>query len=153
MSKKFAFRLQPVLDHRQRIEDEKKQTVALRRKACDEAQAELDRLNAEFREQSALVRTRHHEFDAETLRAHYGHLHFLDRVIDAQIRILAERRAALERAQQDLMAAQKDRKVVDKLKDRRKAAYVAEEMRIEQGELEDANARAYGRAQRIGGTQ
>jgi len=86
------------------------------------------------------------------LRAHYGHLHFLDRVIDAQIRVLAERRAALDRARQDLMAAQKDRKVVDKLKDRRKATHAAEEMRLEQGELEDANARAYGRAHRIGGT-
>jgi flagellar FliJ protein len=152
MSRRFVFRLQPVLDHRQRIEDEKKQTVALRQRACDDAQAELDRLNTEFREHSTLVRTRHQAFDAETLRAHYGHLHFLDRVIDAQIRVLAERRAALERARQDLMAAQKERKVVDKLKDRRRAAYAAEEMRIEQGELEDANARAYGRVQRIGGT-
>jgi flagellar protein FliJ len=153
MPQKFIFRLQPVLDHRQRLEDEKKQTMAVRQRACDEAQAELDRLNLEFREHSMMVRTQHKEFDAEALRAHYGHLHFLDRVIDAQIRVLAERRAALERARQDLVAAQKDRKVVDKLKDRRKALFVAEEMRIEQGELDDANARAYGRVQRIGGTQ
>jgi flagellar protein FliJ len=153
MAKRFAFNLQPVLDHRQRIEDEKKQVVALRRRACDEAKAELDRLNGEFREHATLVRTQHHEFDGETLRAHYGHLHFLDRVIDAQIRLLAERQAALERARKDLVAAQKDRKVVDKLKERRRAAFVAEEMRIEQSELEDANARAYGRMQRIGGSQ
>jgi len=153
MGKRFAFSLQPVLDHRRRIEDEKKQTVALRQRACDEAQAELDRLNAEFREHSMLVRTKHHNFDAESLRAHYGHLHFLDRVIDAQIRVVAERRASLERARQDLVEAQRDRKVVDKLKDRRKASFHAEEMRIEQGELDDANARAHGRVQRIGGTQ
>jgi flagellar protein FliJ len=153
MSQKFVFRLQPVLDHRQRIEDEKKQTMAVRQRACDEAKAELDRLNLEFQLHSALLRAKHQEFDGETLRAHYGHLHFLDRVIDAQIRVLAERRAALERARQDLVAAQKDRKVVDKLKDRRKATFVAEEMRIEQGELDDANARAYGRVQHIGGTQ
>jgi flagellar FliJ protein len=151
--KRFSFNLQPVLDHRQRIEDEKKQTVALRQRASDEAKAELDRLNAEFREYSVLIRTQHRAFDAESLRAHYGHLHFLNRVIDSQIRVLAERRAALDRARVDLIAAQKGRKVVDKLKDRRKAAYAAEEMRIEQSELDDANARAYGRAQGIGGTQ
>jgi flagellar FliJ protein len=151
--KRFSFSLQPVLDHRQRIEDEKKQTVALRQRASDEAKAELDRLNAEFREYSVLIRAQHKTFDAESLRAHYGHLHFINRVIDAQIRVLAERRAALDRARQDLIAAQKGRKVVDKLKDRRKAAYAAEEMRIEQSELDDANARAYGRAQGIGGRQ
>src|SRR5580698_7123084 len=114
MAKRFVFSLQSVLDHRQRIEDEKKQTVALRQRACEEARAELDRLNAEFRDHATLVRTQHQGFDAETLRAHYGHLHFLDRVIDAQIRVLAERQAALDRARRDLMAAQKDRKVVDK---------------------------------------
>jgi flagellar FliJ protein len=153
VAKKFSFALQPVLDHRQRIEDEKKQVVAARMRACDEAKAELDRLNAEFREESSLLRTQHKRFDAESLRAHYAHLHFLDRVINAQIRVLAERRAALERARQDLAAAQKDRKIVDKLKDRRRSAFAAEEMRIEQSELEDANARVYGRMQRIGGTQ
>jgi len=151
--KKFVFALQPVLDHRQRIEDEKRQTVAMRQRSADEAKAELDRLNAEFREETTLLRAGHRQFDAESLRAHYAHLHFLDRVIDAQIRLLAERRAAVERARQDLVAAQKDRKIVDKLKDRRQTAFAAEEMRIEQGELEDANARAYGRMQRIGGTQ
>jgi flagellar FliJ protein len=151
--KRFTFNLQPVLEHRQRIEDEKKQTVAVRQRAVHDAKAELDRLNEEFREYTARIRTQHRALDAEGLRSHYGHLHFLNRLIDAQIRVLAERRAALERARQDLIAAQKQRKVVDKLKDRRKAAFVAEELRIEQSEIEDANARAYGRVQRIGGTQ
>ncbi|HTX58299.1 MAG TPA: flagellar export protein FliJ [Verrucomicrobiae bacterium] len=146
MRKKFVFALQPVLDQRQRIEDEKKQTVALRQRAWDEARRELDRLNEEFRSHATLLRTKHRELDAERLRLNYAHLQFLDRVINAQIRVVAERQAALDRARADLVEARKERKVVEKLRERRKNAYLAEEMRIEQGELDDGNARAHARA-------
>jgi flagellar FliJ protein len=149
--KKFKFALQPVLDHRQRLEDELKQTVALRQRAHDEAKRELERLNDEFRTHSLLIRSKHRDLDAEELRAHYGHLQYLDRVIVAQIGVLAERQAALERARRDLVEARKERKVVEKLRDRRKTAWVSEELRIEQNELDDGNARAYARAQ-AGGT-
>ncbi len=52
--------------------------------------------------------------------------------IVAQIRIVAERRAALERARTDLLAASKEKKIVEKLKERRREAIRAEEMRMEQ---------------------
>jgi flagellar FliJ protein len=149
--KKFSFTLQPVLDHRKRIEDQKQQTLAARQRAWDEARRELDRLNDEFRTNSRELRERHREFDVEELRLRYAHLQFLDRSIDAQIKVLAERQVALDRARKDLIAASKNRKVVDKLKDRRKLAYTAEELRIEQIELDDGNARMEGRLQRHAG--
>jgi flagellar protein FliJ len=143
--KAFKFTLQPVLEHRERIEDEKEQVVATRRRAYDEARAELDRLNDEFRAHEGELRLRHRELQTEDLRLHYAHLQYLDRVIDAQIHIVAERQAALERARRDLIVASKERKVVDKLKERRKAAFVAETLRQEQIELDDTNARRHGR--------
>lgn len=148
MAKKFVFRLQPVLEHRQRIEDEKQQAVAIRRRAHVDAKRELDRLNEEFRRFARELREGHRKLDVEELRMHYAHLQFLDRSIDAQIRIVAERQAALERARQDLISASKNRKVVAKLKERRRIAYVAEEFRIEQIELDDGNARRHARIQR-----
>lgn len=144
--KKFVFSLQPVLEQRQRIEDEKQQIVAQRRLAVDEAELELKRLNDDFRQSSARLRESHKGLDAEELRLHYAHLQFLDRTIVAQIQVVAERRVALDRARADLLAASKERKVVEKLKDRRKQAHVAEEARIEQNELDDGNARRYARA-------
>lgn len=150
--KKFVFSLQPVLEQRQRIEDEKQQIVAQRRRACDEAEAELKRLNDEFRESTERLRASHAELEAEDLRLHYAHLQFLDRTIVAQIQIVAERRVALDRARNDLLAASKERKVVEKLKSRRKDAHVAEEARIEQNELDDGNARRHARAS-AGGIQ
>lgn len=148
--KKFVFTLQPVLDQRQRVEDEKQQIVAQRRRSLDEAEAELQRLNNEFRQSSDRLRGAHRELNAEDLRLHYAHLSFLDRTIVAQIHVVAERRVALDRARADLLAASKERKVVEKLKDRRHEAYVAEAARIEQNALDDSNARRHARG--LGGT-
>ena len=151
MARKFAFALQPVLDHRKRIEDERKQTMALRQRALDEARRELQALNDEFRRHSLELRTRHRELEIEELRMHYAHLQFLDRSILAQSKVVAERQGAVERARRDLVEASKNRKVVDKLKERKRAVFVAEEMRVEQLELDDGNARRHGRAGQSGG--
>lgn len=149
--KKFEFVLQPVLDHRKRIEDEKQLVVATRKRAVDEAERELTRLNDEFRRNAAMLRSEHKKLDTRELQSIYAHLQFLDRCIVAQIRIVAERRVALDRARTELLAASKDKKVVEKLKERRREAHTLEEQRVEQKELDDANARRYGRVQ-VGGT-
>ena len=96
--KKFAFALQPVLDHRKRIEDEKQLVVAQRKRALDEAERELERLNEEFRRHAAMLRDNHKKLETRELQCIYAHLQFLDRCIVAQIRIVAERRVALDRA-------------------------------------------------------
>ena len=149
--KKFNFVLQPVLDHRKRIEDEKQLVVATRKRALDEAERELSRLNDEFRRHAAMLRDKHKELDARELQSIYAHLQFLDRCIVAQIRIVAERRVALDRARNELLEASKEKKVVEKLKERRRQTFVLEEQRVEQKELDDNNARRYGRAH-VGGT-
>ena len=149
--KRFAFALQPVLDHRKRVEDEKQLIVAMRKRALDDSERELARLDEEFRKHSAMLREGHKKFETRELQSVYAHLQFLDRCIVAQIRIVAERRVALDRARNDLLEASKEKKVVEKLKERRRDAHSLEEQRIEQKELDDGNARRYGRVQ-AGGT-
>jgi flagellar protein FliJ len=149
--KKFSFVLQPVLDHRKRIEDEKQLVVAARKRALDEAEAELSRLNDEFRCHAAMLRDEHKKLETRELQSIYAHLQFLDRCIVAQIKIVAERRIALDRARNELLAASKEKKVVEKLKERRREAFVLEEKRVEQKELDDGNARRHARAH-VGGT-
>ena len=116
MAKRFAFALQPVLDHRKRIEDEKQLVVAVRKRAVDDAERELARLNEEFREHSTMLREGHKKLETRELQCIYAHLQFLDRCIVAQIRIVAERRVALDRARTELLAASKEKKVVEKKK-------------------------------------
>jgi flagellar protein FliJ len=148
--KKFTFALQPVLDHRKRIEDEKQLVVAQRKRALDDAERELTRLNDEFRRHATMLRDKHKELEVRELQSIYAHLQFLDRCTVAQIRIVAERRVALDRARTELLEASKEKKVVEKLKERRRAAHVLEEQRVEQKELDDSNARRFGRAH-VGG--
>lgn len=149
--RRFAFALQPVLDHRKRIEDEKQLVVAARKRALDEAERELARLNEEFRKHALMLREQHRELQTSDLQCIYAHLQFLDRCIVAQIRIVAERRVAVDRARADLLAASKEKKVVEKLKERRREAFVKEEQRVEQKEFDDGNARREGRV-RVGGS-
>lgn len=149
--KRFRFTLQPVLDQRKRVEDEKQLVVAARARALDEAERELERLNVEFTRHSAMLRDGHGSFETSELQSIYAHLQFLDRCIVAQIQIVAERRVALERARNDLLAASREKKVVEKLKARRREAFVQEEQRVEQSELDESNARRYGRTN-VGGS-
>ncbi len=146
MAKRFKFSLQAVLEARRRVEDQKQQVVAERMRALDLSECELKRLNDEFRDDSNALRSDHRGLDAENLRMRYAHLQYLDRSITAQIRVVAERRVAVERARFDLLSASKERKVVEKLKERRHADYLADEERAEQKELDDGNARRFGRA-------
>lgn len=139
--KKFRFPLQPVLEHRERIEDERKAALAARLRELDAELAELARLNAAYREQSELLRGEHGRLGAEDLRMRYAHIAFLDRSIDAQTATVERFRAAADRAREALLAASVDKKAVEKLKARRRDAHDEGQRRGEQNELDDANAR------------
>lgn len=144
--KKFAFALDPVLGHRERIEDEKMLELAARRREVQEAQDELARLHAEYKAHSAALRDGHRDFSTDELRLHYAHLEYLDRRITAQHELVAQRQAVAERARARLVDASKDRKVIEKLKDRKYEEYVADEALAEQRDADDGNARRYARA-------
>jgi flagellar FliJ protein len=68
-------------------------------------------------------------------------LEYLDRCIIAQHAAIARLRKAVEDARLDVIAATKERKVIDKLKDKRFEEHVALEAAIEQKDLDDANNR------------
>ena len=141
---KFKFTLEPVLDHRERIEDEKQQVLAERSRELKAAEDELARLNGEFKRYSTALREDHAKLTSEELRWHYAHLEYLDRCMTMQHGIIFQRRAAVERARADLVTASKDRKVIEKLKDRRFEEHQVFEAAQEQKELDDTNNRRFG---------
>ncbi|MDQ2865275.1 MAG: flagellar export protein FliJ [Candidatus Eremiobacteraeota bacterium] len=150
MAKRFKFSLEAVLDQRKRVEDQKQQVTAERLRSLERSQYELAGLNDDFRSSSEALRRGHRGLDGEGLRLHYAHLQFLDRAITAQIRVVAERRIALDRARFELLEAGKARKVVEKLKERRRESFAMEEFRMEQVEIDDGNARRFSRTAGIG---
>jgi flagellar FliJ protein len=141
--RKFKFSLEPVLDHRERIEDEKQQIFAERQRELQDAEQELARLNGDFKRFSTALREDHARLSTEELRWHYAHLEFLDRCITMQHAVISQRRAVAERARLELVEASKDRKVMEKLKDKRREEHQALESSLEQKELDDANNRRF----------
>jgi flagellar export protein FliJ len=143
---RFRFRLEPVLDHRERIESEKQRVFATKLRDLVEAEAERDRTIVQRDEQREILRRDHRSLDVETLRATYVHLAYLDRAILSHQERVDACRAEADRAHAALIGAAKDRKVLETLKVHRREAHDAQAALVEQRELDDANARAYGRA-------
>ena len=145
---RFVFRLAPVLSHRERIEDEKKQLLAEALRALREAEEELNALRDRRESIAREVAAEHAQLDGETLRISYAHLDFLAREIRAADLRVVERIQAADRAREALVVASKDRKVLDRLRERQHEVFKQEELRLEQRDLDDANARRYGRVKR-----
>ena len=143
--KKFKFSLNPVLEHRERIEEEKQLLLSARQQELKAAEAELARLNGEFKRYSTVLRDEHARLATEELRWHYAHLEYLDRCMVMQHANILQRKIAVERARQELVEARKERKVIEKLKDKRFEEHKAMEAAAEQKELDDSNARRHAR--------
>ena len=143
--KRFRFALEPVLGHRQRIEDEKQLLLAQRQHELKNAQDELARLNAQFKRYSLALRDDHANLSTDELRWHYAHLEYLDRCMVMQHAVITQCKSAVEYARREVIDAGKERKVIEKLKDKRFEQHRAMEAAIEQRELDDDNARRHAR--------
>ncbi len=137
----FRFRLDPVLVQRKRAVEREQGLVALAQRAHDAARAEFRRLDAEFAEHSRMLREEHARLKTDELVLLYGHISFLDRAMDAAKRDLDRRKSELDVAMYSLHEAMKRRKVVETLKEHALDAFRVGEMRREQNELDDGNAR------------
>jgi flagellar export protein FliJ len=143
---KFTFRLDPVLEHRERVERERAADHA--RALADQlaAQRLLDELAEKRDELRARLVSEHAQFDVETLRSTYTHLDYLDRAIVASQQRVDACAAQTERARQRLVDAAKDRKVLETLKEQRREAFQLDVALADQRETDDQNARAFERA-------
>jgi flagellar FliJ protein len=148
---RFRFRLQSVLDVRERIQDERQRELALKARECIDAEAALAALAADREARRGALTRDHRSFGVHELRATYAHLAYLDRALeDAAVRVAACT-DEVRRAQAKLIAANTDRKVLETLRTRRTEAYNADAALAEQREVDDQNARRYGRAQNNAG--
>ena len=144
---RFRFRLQPVLDVRERVVDERQRDLALKKRELIEAEAALAALEAERDAERAALMRDHRSFGVDELRAAYAHLAYLDRAIEDQaVRVRAccdevDPRSSHARGRQHRPQSPRDAAYAPP---RRLNADVAQ---AEQREVDDQNARRYGRAQ------
>lgn len=122
----FKFSLEPVLKHRRFVEEERQKGFIRRRDTLEREQAAMARLESARRNAAAALRA--NTGAGTTVADVLSYLRYIDRLkaeteirqkaVDTAERALGEARAAL-------LAAVKDRKVMEKLKEKRKDAYDA----------------------------
>jgi flagellar FliJ protein len=142
----FAFRLDPVLGHRKRLEDAQQVVFAAALAAQRAAEAVRDDYIARRTDMRERLRTQHGAMDVTDLRAAYAHCDFLDRSIVAQEVVIEQARGKTDRERVTLVAKTKDKKVLEVLKERRRETFEAETTAAEQQESDEINARRYDRA-------
>ena len=128
MAARFHFALQPLLDRRSRIDEEKQLCFDLQRRERDAGSSEVTRLA------TALTRLALRTSDA-------GSLAVFDAAMTARRKYAVLAEAALETARRELIAARRERRAIEKLRDRRRCSFEEEEARREELEIDEANAR------------
>jgi flagellar FliJ protein len=143
---KFAFRLDPVLDHRQRLEDAQQIVLAAAVSALRSAEAQRDDYITRRGDMRERLYQHHNEMDGIELRATYAHCDFLDRSIVAQQRVVDDARAKADQERAKLVLKSRDKKILSVLKERRRETFESEAAATEQREGDEINSRHFDRA-------
>lgn len=145
MAERRHLRLQPLLDHRKRVEEEKQRLFAVRQSARDRSLRELEFLTAALHSPAHGLGEPARVLPAFELHMLDAHLRYLEGAIEVQGYHAAALQTALERAREELTAASCARRVIEKLEERWRRALDEERERREELELEDGNARQQAR--------
>ena len=140
--KRFRFRLQRVMDARVTIERQRQRDMAEAQGELADQQKKLKELEAELeeteRDQRNMVQRPVKAGDA--LIQHRWHRELRTRIRVQQEQV-AKAATKVEEARVRLVEASKDRKVLEKLKERRLEEYHKEELTQQQNQLDDVGAR------------
>ncbi len=141
MARGFVFRLRPLLDERKRIEETKRRAFARAAQALEKNSRELDRLTHALHADEHALHESALRGSVANLCVYDAHLRYLERVMHSYEARNAVSASDFERAAAELQSANRDRRLVEKLKERRLQEYEHEEARHDEIELQEANAR------------
>ena len=135
---RFVFKLEPVLRHRQRIEDEHKRAVGLLVREVVSAEQQLRSMQEALSEDKAqMADALIGEVDVRWIRRHAVHVNqatIRAQQIAGQLMGLHHRVAE---ARQTLLEASRARKVIEKLRQRHEQRWAESQQRRENRELDD----------------
>lgn len=147
--KRFAFKLQTLLDHRKTIEDIRLMELARLRMGEQELAARLEVLRAERdRAWQTLFDLVVRGSDVWKLERADEHCRAVgDEVRLQEITLIAARKRVRGKLQ-EVIEASRDRKLMEQLRDQRRREYEVEAARVEQRELDDMASIRYARDRR-----
>jgi flagellar export protein FliJ len=143
---RFSFRLDPVLAHRRRLEDEQQVVFAAAMQRVYDAEWLRNDYVTRRDAMRSRIQNEHAAMDVDELRAAYAHCEYLDRALATQDRIVAEARRVADGERATLLEKTRDKKVLETLREHRREAFDLEAASIEQRELDEINARRFDRA-------
>jgi flagellar FliJ protein len=145
--RRFTFRLRPVLERAQRREQQRQLELA---HLQAELSAQEDLLRALRDERSLwlcqLVEYQQLSIDIEEVRRRRAHLDSLAESVDQQRTAVEAARARVEETQAAVVAAMRERQMLENLRDRQHSEHVQAAHRLETKLLDDLSTPRFGRA-------
>jgi flagellar FliJ protein len=140
--RRFVFSLQKVLEYRQRLEEQAIRAFAEAQAQLMHEQAVLHKLLIE-REECLRRSHRRQHLSVELLAVEQTYLSALEERIEQQRQRVAEAEKVLEEKRQALIGAQRERKTLERLREKQYEEWRQEWLRTEQKALDElANVRA-----------
>jgi flagellar FliJ protein len=135
----FVFKLHGVLRHREMIEQEKQRAFALAQAQKSAVQAEIKRLDETVQQALIDLRTNHltGSLNLSFLAAHRRFMLAMQRQGIELMQRLQEKQKNVDAAQTELAEAAKQRKIMDKLRERQQERWQAEISRKETAQLDE----------------
>jgi len=137
MARRFRFALKPVLRLREMVEGRKKKDFALANRAVDEERMRRQSMQHDREETQENVREVYAQGgDFERIVDMYRYINSLDLQLAKNSRKLADLNAVRDQKRNDLVVAQKERKALELLEDKRREAHQRDSARQRQNELD-----------------
>ena len=157
---KFVFNLEPVLRHRLHVEQERQRELAAAQAEMTRLQRELKSLNDALQASSSEMKAGHltGTLDVNYLAAHRRYTVAMQRAGQVIVQDMARQQRKVDEAQRLFSEAAKERKVLEKLRERQREGWEAEVRRKELAELDEvgmqlARRQAIQRAESAGATE
>jgi len=148
---KFKFKLETVLKVKARIEDLRKLELREAESRRDKARLELFRWQKEIADHIRLYREKFQQrINPEEANNYHRYLTWLNRQADLAALQLQEREKEVAERRQKLVEASKERKILEKLKEKAYQNYQAEQLRAEIQFLDELGTGRFIRDQNIG---
>lgn len=145
---KFKFKLETVLKLKVRIEELRKMELSEAESRCEEARLELCRCQDEVEANIQLYREKFQQrINPEEANNYYQYLIWLNHQVDLALLKLQERRKKVAECRQRLVEASKEKKVLEKLKEKAYQDYLAEQLNAEIKFLDELGTGRYIRDQ------
>ncbi len=136
--KKFNFKLEPLLEYRQRLEDILRKDLVEAGRLLDIEQAKLQDLrDAHSKAIEEVERLKGEDNSTEDLMLYYNYLVGLKTYIEEQSQMVAKSKQVYEEQRQKLVESAKERRTVELVKERAQSQHESEEKKEDQKITDD----------------